>query len=125
MFGAAWDIVATRCPEYLPTLTFALSAVVPVVGEPAGFSARDAFGSVAIAPPGDAETLFLLLLRETQTYGWLEMTRDDLIADLHALGLRTGWTVLVHASMRRIGRVAGGTKALVDALSEALGPASR
>jgi uncharacterized protein len=66
MFGAAWDIVATRCPEYLPTLTFALSAVVPVVGEPAGFSARDAFGSVAIAPPGDAETLCLLLLRETQ-----------------------------------------------------------
>jgi uncharacterized protein len=66
VFGAAWDIIAERCPEYLPTLTGALSAVVPVVGEPAGSSARNAFGSVALALPPDPETLCVLLLRETQ-----------------------------------------------------------
>ncbi|GAA4497053.1 AAC(3) family N-acetyltransferase [Actinoallomurus oryzae] len=49
------------------------------------------------------------------------MTRDDLLSDLHALGLCPGGDLLVHASMRRVGRVAGGATTLVEAVSEALG----
>lgn len=46
---------------------------------------------------------------------------DSLVGDLHALGLTPGATVLVHASLRRIGRVAGGAGGVVAALSRVLG----
>jgi aminoglycoside 3-N-acetyltransferase len=50
------------------------------------------------------------------------MTRDDLLDDLRTLGVSSGATLLVHASMRRVGWITGGAMALADAVSEALGP---
>lgn len=50
------------------------------------------------------------------------MTRDDLVTDLRALGVRPGTSLLVHTSMRRVGWIEGGVAALANAVSEALGP---
>jgi aminoglycoside 3-N-acetyltransferase len=50
------------------------------------------------------------------------MTRDDLVTDLRALGVRPGASLLVHASLRRIGRIEGGVVALAGAVSDVLGP---
>ncbi|MDQ3787821.1 MAG: AAC(3) family N-acetyltransferase, partial [Actinomycetota bacterium] len=51
----------------------------------------------------------------------LPATRASLAADLTALGLSTGDTVLVHSSMKAIGWVPGGQVAVVQALLDALG----
>ncbi|MFF4126546.1 aminoglycoside N(3)-acetyltransferase [Microbispora rosea] len=48
-------------------------------------------------------------------------TRYSLARDLTALGVRVGGVLLVHASMRSIGRVLGGASAVVGALCDALG----
>lgn len=50
-------------------------------------------------------------------------TRASLRADLEALGLDPGVTVLVHSSLSRLGWVAGGAHAVVLALLDAVGPA--
>jgi len=50
------------------------------------------------------------------------VTRSRLVQDLRALGLAPGTCVLVHCSLSRIGLVIGGTRALIDALLEVLGP---
>ena len=50
------------------------------------------------------------------------VTRSQLVADLRALGLREGSTVLVHTRMRALGWVIGGSGTVVSALLEALGP---
>jgi aminoglycoside 3-N-acetyltransferase len=52
----------------------------------------------------------------------LPCTRDSLAADLLALGVRPGSTLLVHSSMRAVGWVVGGAQALALALFDALGP---
>jgi aminoglycoside 3-N-acetyltransferase len=52
----------------------------------------------------------------------LPPTRASLAADLTALGLSTGDTVLVHSSLRAIGWVPGGQVAVVQALLDVLGP---
>ncbi|MGX2995766.1 aminoglycoside N(3)-acetyltransferase [Streptomyces sp. JNUCC 64] len=49
-------------------------------------------------------------------------TRDSLGADLRALGVRPGDTLLVHSSLSALGWVCGGAPALVTALLDALGP---
>ena len=49
-------------------------------------------------------------------------TVASLSSDLCALGLRPGDTVLVHSSAGRLGFVAGGSQAVVQALLAALGP---
>ncbi len=49
-------------------------------------------------------------------------TISSLTADLRALGLETGATVLVHSSLSALGYVAGGARAVVMALSDVLGP---
>jgi aminoglycoside 3-N-acetyltransferase len=53
----------------------------------------------------------------------LPPTRASLAADLTALGLRDGDTVLVHSSLRAVGWVPGGRVAVVQALLDVLGPA--
>jgi aminoglycoside 3-N-acetyltransferase len=51
----------------------------------------------------------------------LAMTRERLVAELSALGVRPGQTLLVHASLRQVGWVDGGAPTVVAALREALG----
>jgi aminoglycoside 3-N-acetyltransferase len=51
------------------------------------------------------------------------VTRGRLVADLRSLGLRAGATAMVHASMRSLGWVVGGSQTVVEALLECLGPA--
>jgi len=48
-------------------------------------------------------------------------TTNSLKTDLHRLGVRSGDVLLIHAAMRRIGRVAGGAAALVAALVDVVG----
>jgi aminoglycoside 3-N-acetyltransferase len=49
-------------------------------------------------------------------------TPDELAADIRRLGVRPGDVLMVHASLRRIGPVAGGVRGVLDALDEAVGP---
>lgn len=51
------------------------------------------------------------------------VTAESLAADLTALGLPLGATVLVHSSLSSLGWVCGGGPALLAALERALGPA--
>jgi aminoglycoside 3-N-acetyltransferase len=48
--------------------------------------------------------------------------QSQLTEQLRALGLLPGDTVMVHASMRRVGRVEGGATGLIHAILAALGP---
>lgn len=52
----------------------------------------------------------------------LPVTRDGLAADLAALGVTAGSTLLVHSSLSSLGYVSGGAHAVVLALLDALGP---
>lgn len=48
-------------------------------------------------------------------------TSRSLTQDLRTLGVTAGMTVIVHSSLSRLGWVAGGARAVVDALLEAVG----
>src|SRR5262245_18922652 len=50
------------------------------------------------------------------------MAVDDLAGDLRRLGVEPGDVVMVHASLRAIGPVAGGADAVLDALEAVVGP---
>ncbi len=54
--------------------------------------------------------------------GRVYVTRESLVDDLRKLGVRTGQSILVHASMRSLGWVHGGAPAVVAALREVVGP---
>jgi aminoglycoside 3-N-acetyltransferase len=47
---------------------------------------------------------------------------DELADELRRLGVRTGETLMVHASLRRIGPVPGGAAGVIRAVEQALGP---
>jgi aminoglycoside 3-N-acetyltransferase len=51
----------------------------------------------------------------------MPLTRELLVADLRALGVREGMLLLVHSSLSAVGWVAGGEQALLEALSEVVG----
>lgn len=50
-------------------------------------------------------------------------TKDELVAQLRALGVRDGGVLLLHSSFRAVRPVEGGPLGLIAALREALGPA--
>lgn len=50
------------------------------------------------------------------------ITRESLVKQLRSLGVFVGSTVMVHASLRRVGPIDGGATALIEALSESIGP---
>ena len=52
----------------------------------------------------------------------LPRTCDSLRADLDAIGVRSGDTLMVHCSLSRVGYVVGGAATLVRALQSVLGP---
>ncbi len=49
------------------------------------------------------------------------VTRQNIVADLKALGLKQNDIVLVHSSLSRIGMVEGGADTVIDALLEVIG----
>jgi aminoglycoside 3-N-acetyltransferase len=49
-------------------------------------------------------------------------TLQSIAADLRALGLESGATVIVHSSLSAIGYVSGGARAVVMAINDVLGP---
>jgi aminoglycoside 3-N-acetyltransferase len=53
----------------------------------------------------------------------LPATVPSLVDDLHTLGVTPGALLLVHSSLSRLGYVAGGAPAVVQALLNAVGPA--
>ncbi|MEO1192213.1 MAG: aminoglycoside 3-N-acetyltransferase [Pseudomonadota bacterium] len=52
----------------------------------------------------------------------VESSQESLTHDLHSLGVRQGDIIMLHASYRAVGPVAGGPEALLAALLEAVGP---
>jgi aminoglycoside N3'-acetyltransferase len=50
------------------------------------------------------------------------LSADALVQDLHRLGVRAGDLLMVHASLRAVGPVAGGPDAVLAALLAAIGP---
>ena len=60
-----------------------------------------------------------------QTRDWRsqpEVTRESIASDLRRLGVRAGDVLLVHSSLSRLGKVAGGADAAIDALLDAVAP---
>ncbi len=51
----------------------------------------------------------------------MTVTRQDIVTDLKALGLKLNDIVLVHGSLSRIGMVDGGADTVIDALLEVIG----
>lgn len=47
---------------------------------------------------------------------------SHIAADLHALGISTGETILVHSSFKSLGQVPGGIETVIQGLLEAIGP---
>jgi aminoglycoside 3-N-acetyltransferase len=48
--------------------------------------------------------------------------REQLAADLRCLGLRRGQDLLIHCSLRQVGRIDGGAPALLNAILDVAGP---
>ncbi len=61
-------------------------------------------------------------LRVIEQFAEAPVTVGSLAADLRALGLRPGMTLLVHCSLSALGWVCGGPVAVVQALDQVLGP---
>ncbi|MBP8955380.1 MAG: AAC(3) family N-acetyltransferase [Armatimonadetes bacterium] len=50
------------------------------------------------------------------------LTKDQILADLRALGVTEGMVLMAHSSLSALGRVDGGAEAVIEALAEAVGP---
>jgi aminoglycoside N3'-acetyltransferase len=60
-------------------------------------------------------------MTESQT-GRREIGREEVAAQLRALGVEEGGTLLVHTSFRAVRPVEGGPRGLIEAIRDALGP---
>jgi aminoglycoside 3-N-acetyltransferase len=54
---------------------------------------------------------------------WRIVATDEVVAQLHKLGVREGGVLVVHTAYSRVGPVAGGPVGLIKALQTAIGPA--
>ncbi|MFW6146474.1 MAG: AAC(3) family N-acetyltransferase [Planctomycetota bacterium] len=61
----------------------------------------------------------MIAIRKHPPTGW---TIDDMMADLKLSGVRSGDLLVVHSSLSRMGYVAGGAAAVVEALVHTVGP---
>lgn len=52
----------------------------------------------------------------------ITVTKDAIIAGLRKLGVKTGDSIFIHASIRSIGYIQGGPKSVVDAILDVIGP---
>jgi aminoglycoside 3-N-acetyltransferase len=52
----------------------------------------------------------------------MELTREEIVAGLRALGVEPGMVLMVHSSLSAFGRVAGGADTVIEALLEVVGP---
>jgi len=50
------------------------------------------------------------------------ITKARLVNDLHNIGIKRGYTVIVHSSMSKIGWIVGGPVTVIDALMEVVSP---
>jgi uncharacterized protein len=70
LYRRSWELIAGEFPQYVPGLATGLTTITPLANEARdgeiSATARQAFGSVAVALPDSAETLALLLLHEFQ-----------------------------------------------------------
>ena len=58
----------------------------------------------------------------TADIGAAPLTRERMVRELRALGVRPGDTLFVHSSYRSLGNVEGGAETVIRALEDALGP---
>lgn len=96
-FEAAWQLMGSRHPEYLPGLTAGLRAIMPLRPEAGkanlGSAVRHAFGAVGMTLPRDAQALAVRLIHEFQH------VKLGAVLDLYDLYDR-GDTRLFHAPWR-------------------------
>ena len=52
----------------------------------------------------------------------MALTKQELIEQFKAIGVKQGMSLLVHSSLKRVGPVEGGPDTIIDALLETLGP---
>jgi len=50
------------------------------------------------------------------------ITKKRFISDLQKLGIKKGMNLLVHSSLKRIGKIKGGAETIIDILLELIGP---
>ncbi len=62
----------------------------------------------------------MVVVRETASA--VPVNTEQLVAELRALGVHGGSTLMVHTSLRSLGWVIGGTQAVLEALRDAVGP---
>jgi uncharacterized protein len=70
LYQQSWDLIAREFPQYVEGLATGLTTITPlaktVPGREISAAARQAFGSVAIALPDNADTLAVLLMYQFQ-----------------------------------------------------------
>jgi uncharacterized protein len=69
-FGTAWQQIVRDHREYASAIAASLTTIMPLQAGPEGrdvsAAARDAFGAIGVALPGDSSTLALLIMHEFQ-----------------------------------------------------------
>ncbi len=78
--------------------------------------------------PDEQGWTFLRMLNRMADWGYLrvierpELTREEIVSRLKALGVKPGDVLLVHSSATKCGEVRGGAETIISALADAVGP---